>query len=150
MKQFSFLTVLSFLLALHGAPLLAAGDDKPGMMGGGMMGRGMMSEGMKGGGMMDMEGMRGHMEEMQRLMDRMHGTRDPKERHALMRKHRELMHQAMQSMRHMRWEGQECPSGEREECLMRRQQMMQQRMDMMQEMMNQMMQHQSMMEGMEK
>ena len=96
-----------------------------------------------------MQQMQGQMHDMQALMERIHNTEDPQERHRLMREHMEAMQQGMTMMgQMMRGQGdvpmqpRECAQGDTE-CRMQRMQgqhqMMNQRMNMMQMMMEQMM-----------
>jgi hypothetical protein len=92
--------------------------------------------------------MQGGMRDMQALMDRIHETADPQERHRLMREHMQTMQRGMAMMDQMRAQGdapaqdRECAQGDTE-CRMQRmqgqQQLMGQRMGMMQAMMGQMM-----------
>ena len=93
--------------------------------------------------------MQGQMQEMQALMERIHATPDPQERHRLMSAHMQSMQQGMTMMSQMmRGQGdapvqpRECAQGDTE-CRMQRmqgqQQLMNQRMSMMQMMMAQMM-----------
>ena len=96
-----------------------------------------------------MQQMQGQMQDMQALMDRIHNTEDPQERHRLMREHMQSMQQGMTMMSQMMRGPGDVPVQPREcaqadtECRIQRmqgqQQMMNQRMSMMQMMMEQMM-----------
>lgn len=112
-------------------------------MGGQMQGPGMM-EGSKDMSMnTQRDRMRQHMEEMQQIMNKAGGTRDPEQRRQLLQKHMDQMHQGMGMMQGMM--GGNANQGGQKMTDEERMQWMQQRMEMMQMMMEQMQQHQKMM-----
>ncbi len=82
------------------------------------------------------------MSKMQKTMEKIHNTQDPKARQALMKQHMKEMHQGMKMMQGVAPEKSgELGGAPSMKSMMKRHQMMEQRMNMMQEMMNQMMQH---------
>lgn len=91
------------------------------------------------GMMMDMD----RMQEMHKMMERIHQSKDPAERQRLMQEHMEQMHKMMSDMQGMMGKGTGAGMSAED-----RQQMMQKRMDMMQGMMEQMMEHIMAAEGM--
>lgn len=99
--------------------------------------------------------MEAHLKDMQKLMNKMHATKDEKERRKLMDEHAKSMRELMKSMRSTSDEmkmgmmsggpkgGGPMPEGEK-----MRQHLLEKRIDMMDMMMEQMMQSQDMMKGM--
>ncbi len=99
--------------------------------------------------------MEAHLKDMQSLMDKMHATKDAKERRKLMDEHAKSMHELMKNMRSTSDEmkmgmmaggpktGGQMPEGEK-----LRQHLLEKRIDMMNTMMEQMMQSQDMMKRM--
>lgn len=96
-----------------------------------------------------MQQMRGHMEDMRALMERIHATNDEQERQGLMREHMHSMQRGMAMMGEM-MRGQGAAPTESSACaqadttcqmqrMQQQHQMMNQRMNMMQMMMEQMM-----------
>lgn len=91
--------------------------------------------------------MESHVKDMQRLLDQMTATRDPRQRRVLAEQHRERMHEMMRSMRSTSGEmrmgmmsggprsGQPMPKGEK-----LRQHLLEKRLDMMEMMMEQLIQ----------
>lgn len=114
--------------------------------------------------MMDMDGMHKQMAAMQKTMDTIRGTKDPKKRQELMQQHMQEMHKGMGMMQGMMSgkmtgkmkEPMEMMDEDDEmadlKTMKKRHKMMEQRMDTMQEMMGQMMEHkmQQQQMGMEK
>jgi len=99
--------------------------------------------------------MEAHLKDMQKLMDKMHATKDAKERRKLMNEHAKSMRELMKSMRSTRDEmkmgmmaggpkgGGPMPEGEK-----LRQHLLEKRIDMMNMMMEQTMQSEDMMKSM--
>lgn len=95
-------------------------------------------------------GMMENMQKMQRQMEKIQATSDPKERQRLMQEHMQAMQDNMKAMRAM-----DAPAtGDKHQgkagggmMMMMRSEMMEKRMDMMQMMMEQMVQHQSVKEA---
>lgn len=122
----------------------APGEAKAGAMG-------MMHEG--GMPMMDMKTMEEHMEKMQAIMAQAKAAKDPKERQALLKKHRQEMHASMNMMNGMMMpevSGGAMGGGPKTapdaKQMQQQHQMMQQRMNMMQKMMENMLDQQAMTE----
>ncbi|MES2162887.1 MAG: hypothetical protein V4476_17145 [Pseudomonadota bacterium] len=94
-------------------------------------------------------GMMDNMQKMQRQMEKIQATTDPKERQKLMQEHMQAMQDNMKAMR----AADATPAGDKHQgkagggMMMMRPDMMEKRMDMMQMMMEQMVQHQSVKES---